>query len=261
MPSLPLILVRPPSPRLAEGELTHLDRVPVDPALARQQWEGYVAAFADRGWDVVELEAAPEHPDGVFVEDALIVVDRLAVLTSPGAPSRRGELTSTAAGLDRLVDAGVALDVAAISGAGRLDGGDVLEVADVLYVGRSTRTNDQGIAQLAALVKPYGRRVVAVPVSKVPHLKSAVTALPDGTVVGHPPLVDDPGTFASFLAVPEEHGTAVVDLGDGAVLMSADAPQTAKLYASRGLEVVTVPITEFERLEGCVTCLSVRVRG
>lgn len=263
-----MIIVRPPSPRLAEGELTHLDRVPVDPALARSQWEGYVAAFTGRGWDVVELEEAPEHPDGVFVEDTLLVVertersvaDRLAILTSPGAESRRGEVASTRAGLRRLIADGVALELAAIEPPGYLDGGDVLEVGDILYVGRGARTNDEGIAQLAALVAPYGRRVVAVPVAKVLHLKSGVTALPDGTVVGYEPLVDDPAVFAPFLGVPEEHGTAVVDLGDNAVLMSSDAPRTAGLYASRGLEVVTVPISEFERLEGCVTCLSVRIR-
>ena len=260
MVSVPLIVVRPPSPRLAEGELTHLDRVPVDAALARTQWEGYVAAFAGRGWDVVELEAAPEHPDGVFVEDALVVVDRLAILTSPGAASRRSELVSARAGVDRLAAAGLALEVATIELPGTLDGGDVLKVGDVLYVGRGARTNDEGIRQLAALVEPYGRRVVPVPVEKVLHLKSAVTALPDGTVVGYEPLVDDVTAFTRFLTVPEEHGTAVVDLGDGAVLMSDDAPRTAALYAARGLEVVTVPITEFERLEGCVTCLSVRVR-
>ncbi len=260
MPSLPLIVVRPPSPRLAEGELTHLERVGVDAGLAHRQWEGYVAAFRGRGWDVVEIDAAPEHPDGVFVEDALVVVDRLAVLTSPGAPSRRGELPSTAAGLERLAAAGLTLDVGLVSPPGHLDGGDVLEVGDVLYVGLGTRTDEEGIRQLAALVEPYGRRVVPVPVTKVLHLKSAVTALPDGTVVGYEPLVDDPGAFPSFLAVPEAHGTAVVDLGGGAVLMSADAPRTAELYAARGLEVVTVPITEFERLEGCVTCLSVRMR-
>ena len=261
MPTLPLILVRPPSPRLAEGELTHLDRVPVDPALARTQWEGYVAAFADRGWDVVELDAAPEHADGVFVEDTLLVVDRLAILTSPGAASRRGELVTTRAGVERLVAAGVALEVAAIEPPGYLDGGDVLEVGDLLYVGRGARTNDEGIRQLTALVAPYWRRVVAVPVAKVLHLKSGVTALPDGTVVGYEPLVDDPAAFAPFLGVPEEHGTAVVDLGGDAVLMSADAPRTAELYRARGLEVVRVPISEFERLEGCVTCLSVRVRA
>ena len=190
--------------------------MPVDPALARTQWEGYVAAFADRGWDVVELAEAPEHPDGVFVEDALVVVDRLAILTSPGAASRRGELVSARAGVDRLVADGLALEVAAIEPPGTLDGGDVLKVGDVLYVGRGARTNDEGIRQLAALVAPYGRRVVAVPVAKVLHLKSGVTALPDGTVVGYEPLVDDTAAFAPFLAVPEEHGTAVVDLGDGA---------------------------------------------
>ena len=195
MPNVPLILVRPPSPRLAEGELTHLDRVPVDPALARTQWEGYVAAFADRGWDVVELDEAPEHPDGVFVEDALVVVDRLAVLTSPGAASRRGELVTARAGVDRLVAAGLGFEVAAIEPPGHLDGGDVLKVGDVVYVGRGDRTDDEGIRQLAALVEPYGRRVVPVPVTKVLHLKSGVTALPDGTVVGYEPLVDDPGAY------------------------------------------------------------------
>jgi len=189
---------------------------------------------------VVELDPAPEHPDGVFVEDALVVVDRPAILTSPGAASRRGELVSARAGVDRLVAAGLELEVAAIEPPGTLDGGDVLEVGDVLYVGRGDRTNDEGIRQLAGLVAPYGRRVVAVPVSKVLHLKSGVTALPDRTVVGYEPLVDDPAVFRPFLAVPEERGTAVVDLGDGAVLMSADAPRTAGLYASRGLEVVTV---------------------
>ena len=89
------------------------------------------------------------------------------------------------------------------------------------------------------------------------HLKSAVTALPDGTVVGRTPM--EP--FGDLLVVAEEHGTAVVDLGGDAVVMSADAPRTAELYRSRGLDVVAVPITEFEKLEGCVTCLSVRLRA
>lgn len=96
--------------------------------------------------------------------------------------------------------------------------------------------------------------------TKVLHLKSGVTALPDGTVVGYAPLVDDPSLFASFLPIPEEHGTAVVVLDETTVLISGDAPETAELYRARGLEVVTTPVTEFEKLEGCVTCLSVRVR-
>ena len=98
------------------------------------------------------------------------------------------------------------------------------------------------------------------PVTKVLHFKSGVTALPDGTVGGYEPLVDQPDLFAPFVATPEEHGTAVVVLDEQSVLMSSDAPETAALWRERGLEVVEVPISEFEKLEGCVTCLSVRVR-
>jgi dimethylargininase len=93
------------------------------------------------------------------------------------------------------------------------------------------------------------------------HLKSAVTALPDGTVIGYPPLVDDPSVFDEFLAVPEESGAHVVLLDDDKVLMASSAPETAALFAGRGLTPVTVDISEYERLEGCVTCLSVRLRG
>jgi len=251
----PRILVRRPSPKLAAGELTHLHRVPVDADLALAQWHGYVDAFGRHGWEVTTLERADEHPDGVFVEDIVVVFGDLAVLTSPGADSRRGELATVAT-----VVAGMAFTVHRIELPGTLDGGDVLKVGRTAYVGRGARTNDAGIEQLRAIVAPAGWTVVAVPMTKALHLKSAVTALPDGVIVGRAENVDDPGAFPDFLHVPEEHGTAVVDLGDGAVLMSADAPQTAALLRARGLDVVAVPITEFEKLEGCVTCLSVRIR-
>jgi dimethylargininase len=103
--------------------------------------------------------------------------------------------------------------------------------------------------------------VVTVPLTKVLHLKSAVTALPDGTVIGHEPLVDDPGLFERFLAVPEEPGSHVVLLGDDRLLMSSRAPRTAEILRCMGYDVVSVDIGEFEKLEGCVTCLSVRLRG
>lgn len=252
---MPRLLVRRPSPRLAEGELTHIERVPVDAALAQSQWESYVDVFRQRGWEVIEVDPADEHADGVFIEDAVVMFGDLAVLTSPGAESRRGEIASTRSTLE---DAGIPYRAIALPGT--LDGGDVLKIGRTVYVGRTLRTNDEGITQLRDLLSPRGWSVVAVPVSKVLHLKSGVTALPDGTVVGFEPLVDDPAAYPDFLAVPEEHGTAVVVLDDVTVLMSADAPETAELYRSRGLEVITTPITEFEKLEGCVTCLSVRVR-
>jgi dimethylargininase len=100
-----------------------------------------------------------------------------------------------------------------------------------------------------------------VPLTRVLHLKSAVTALPDGTVIGYRPLVDDESAFTAFLGVPEEGGAHVVVLGDETVLMSAHAPRTAEAFRERGLTVVTVDISEFEKLEGCVTCLSVRIRS
>ena len=249
------LLVRRPSPRLAEGELTHIGRVPVDPDLALEQWRGYVDVFRGRGWEVVEIPAADGHPDGVFVEDTVVVFGDLAVITRPGVDSRRGEIDTT-----REVVAMTGLEVAAIEEPGTLDGGDVLKVGRTVYVGQTLRTNAEGARQMDALLAPRGWTVVPVEVTKVLHLKSGVTALPDGTVIGYPPLVDDPSVYPQFLAVPEEHGTAVVVLDEHTVLMSSDAPQTAQLFRDRGLTVIETPISEFEKLEGCVTCLSVRVR-
>jgi dimethylargininase len=252
---MPRLVVRPPSPRLADGELTHLDRVAVDAALAQAQWRAYVDVFRARGWEIVEAPSADEHPDGVFVEDALLMFDDLAVLARAGAASRRGEIDSV-----RAVAASVAREVVEIAEPGTLDGGDVLKVGRTVYVGRSDRTDDDGIAQLRAVLEPRGWQVAVVSVRSVLHLKSAVTALPDGTVIGYPPLVDAPGAFEHFLPVPEAHGNAVVVLDDETVLLSADAPLTAALLRERGWHVVTTPVSEFEKLEGCVTCLSVRVR-
>ena len=252
---MPRLLVRRPSPLLAHGELTHIDRVEVDPSLAQRQWEGYVDVFRARGWDVVEIAAADAQPDGVFVEDAVVMFDDLAVLCRSGAESRRGESATVRAAVEASGIRSVAIEAP-----GTLDGGDVLKVGRTVYVGASSRTDAAGIAQLRAILEPRGWQVEEIPVSRVLHLKSGVTALPDGTVVGFEPLVDDPSLFPSFLGIPEEHGTAVVVLDDSTVLMSSGAPSTAALYRERGLEVVTVDVTEFEKLEGCVTCLSVRVR-
>jgi dimethylargininase len=256
----PRILVRAPSARLAEGQLTHLARSDVDPGRARDQWDAYVETFRARGWAVSEVEPADAFPDGVFVEDTVVIFDDLVVLTSPGARSRVGEVAGTERAVTRLADDGIALEVARITPPGHLDGGDVLKVGRTAYVGASSRTDDAGIAQLRALVEPRGWTVVPVPVRGALHLKSAVTALPDGTVIGRPGNVEPDHPFPEFLPVPEEAGTAVVDLGGGAVLMSAAAPRTRRLLEGRGLDVVATPIGEFEKLEGCVTCLSVRLR-
>lgn len=248
-------LVRRPGPRLAEGLVTHLERSPVDAGAAARQWEGYVAALRDHGWETVEVPAADDCPDAVFVEDAVVVFRNVALLARSGAASRRAEVP----GVEEAVTA-LGLSVNRVRPPGTLDGGDVLKVGDTVYVGRGGRTDAEGVRQLRSVFEPLGARVVAVPVTKVLHVKSAVTALPDGTVIGYPPLVDEPSVFPRFLPVPEEGGAHVVLLGGGRLLMAASAPRSAELLADLGYEPVVVDISEFEKLEGCVTCLSVRLR-
>ena len=254
--SRPIALVRRPGPRLADGIVTHIDRSPIDLDLARAQWEAYTAALVTAGWDLVEVEPADEHPDAVFVEDPVVVQGDLAVIARSGAPERRGE----AVGVERAVrDLG--LRVARIEGPGTLDGGDVLRTGDTAYVGLGGRTNGVGIQQLADHLREFGVRVQAVPVERALHLKSACTALPDGTVVGWGPVVDDREAFPAYEDVPEEGGAHVVLVGEGHLLMAASAPVTAQSYRQRGYTVTEVDVSEFEKLEGCVTCLSVRIRG
>jgi dimethylargininase len=248
-------LVRRPSPRLAEGIVTHIEREPVDVELAFRQWQGYVDALHAAGWETFEVPPVDDCPDGVFVEDTVVMYGPRAVITRPGADERKPET----AGTERVLrDLGY--DVVRIEAPGTLDGGDVLKHGGTVWVGVGGRTNQAGIDQLAAHLEPFGARVIAVPVSKVLHLKSAVTALPDGTVVGYQPLVDNPDVWDSFLDVPEPSGAHVVLLGGDTVLMSADAPESEKLFEERGLDIVAVDISEYEKLEGCVTCLSVRLR-
>lgn len=248
-------LVRRPGPRLADGLVTHIERSSIDLHLAMRQWDGYVAALREEGWETIEVPPADDCPDAVFVEDAVVVYGDLAVITRPGADERKPE---TAVVEDTL--RGLGYRIARIEEPGTIDGGDVLKHDGTVWVGLGGRTNTSGLEQLAAALKPLGARTLGVPLSKVLHLKSAVTALPDGTVVGYPPLVDDPDVWQTFLEVPEEPGSHVVLLDEETVLMSASAPRTAELFSGRGLRVVTVDLTEYEKLEGCVTCLSVRLR-
>jgi dimethylargininase len=253
-------LVRPTSRRLADGQLTHIDRVPVDVDLAESQWGAYCDTLETWGFETVRVAGDDDLPDSVFVEDAVVMFGDLAVLTSPGAESRRAETDAVSETMRRLATSGSALELAAIDLPGTLDGGDVLKIDRTIYVGQGGRTNGDGIRQLRALLTPRGYTVVGVPVTRVLHLKSAVTALPDGTVIGYLDDVDHPDIFPRFLAMPE-HGAAAVVLSDDTVLMATSVPASVALVESLGYRVVTVDISEFEKLEGCVTCLSVRMRS
>ena len=254
-----IAVVRRPDPRLAEGLVTHIEQSEVDYDLALQQWDGYVSVLAAAEWEIAEMPPAPGCPDSVFVEDVLVVHEDLAVVTNPGAPERTPETQGVAEFARSL-----GLEVAHIEAPGTLDGGDVLRVITpertTMYVGLGGRTNGRGIHQLAELLKPTGVRVQMVPVERALHLKSAVTALPDGTVIGWDPVVDDPEAFPKYRAMPEEGGAHVIQVGPGHLVMAASAPKSAAQLLDLGYRVTTVDISEFEKLEGCVTCLSVRIR-
>ncbi|WP_159944434.1 MULTISPECIES: dimethylargininase [unclassified Nocardiopsis] len=246
-------LMRRPGPDLARGIVTHIPRTAVDPVLAARQYTIYQEAVASAGWRVREVEAAPEHPDAVFVEDTVVVCADLAVLTRPGAGARRGEV----AGVEPAVRA-LGLRVARVEAPGTLDGGDVLQVGSTVYVGVGGRTNAEGAAQFERLLKPLGREVVRVRLEGALHLKSAVTALPDGTLVGLPDLVGA-DVLPPVRRAAEEPGAHVLPLGGRDVLVSAAAHETIHQLTADDWRVLPVDISEFERLEACVTCLSVLV--
>ena len=245
-------LVRRPSPRVADGLVTHIERRPVDASLALAQWGGYVDALEGAGWETVEVEPADGCPDSVFIEDTLVVFRGVAVIARPGADSRLPEIEAVAAAV-----ASLGYSPNRIEPPGTLDGGDVLQVGGTVYVGTGGRTNPEGLRQLRAIIEPLGATVVEVPVPKVLHLKSAVTSLPDGSIVGYPPLVENPEIFPLFVPVPEASGAHVVDAGGGKLLLAAGCPRSAELFSGLGYEPVVVDIGEFQKLEGCVTCLSV----
>lgn len=249
-------LIRRPSPQLAEGIDTHHEQQHVDYQLACRQWDGYVDALENAGWQTVEVPAIAECPDGVFVEDTMVVLKNVAVIASPGAESRKPEVVDA----EKVIEAvGYSINRIRLPGT-TLDGGDVLEVADTIYIGRGEEPTAPGFGNYEIL-GPIGAAVVGVPITRILHSKSAVTALPDGTVIGYLPLVDDPLIFDRFVPVPEDSGAQVLDVGAGKLLIAADCPSSVQLLTGLSCELIRVNVSEFRNLEGCVACLSVQLRG
>jgi dimethylargininase len=251
-----LALTRAVSPTLADCELTHLDRTPIDVARAEAQHAAYEAALRALGCEVQRVPAAPDNPDAVFIEDTAVVLDELAVITRPGAESRRTEVEPVARELSAF------RPLHRLEAPGTLDGGDVLVVGSAIYVGRTLRTNDDGIAQLRTAVAPFGYRVIAVDVTGCLHLKSAVTALDADTVLCNPAWVD-PAAFApksaALVADDEPNAANVVRIGER-LLAAEGYPRTNAMLRARGYSVTTVPADELAKAEGAVTCCSLIVR-
>lgn len=250
-----IAFTRPVPPSVAQCELTHLERQPIDPERAARQHDEYENVLQSLGCDVRRLPGLPEHPDSVFIEDTAVALDECAIMTRPGAESRRGEVPGVAAAL------GVLRPLYHIEGPGTLDGGDVLRVGRRLYVGISTRSNADGARQLADAAGAHGYTVKRVVIRECLHLKTAVSTLPDGTLLLNPRWVD----AASFdgaphlVAHPSEPEASNVLVVRDVVVAPVGAPATRGMLEKAGYRVVAVDASELAKAEGGLTCCSLMV--
>ena len=246
-------ITRGVSASLAAGELTFRDRVPIDLSLARRQHEEYERTLAQLGVRIDHLPSEDSLADAVFVEDVGMMLDEIAIVTAPGAASRRAETESMARALGRY------RPVKRLTAPATLDGGDVVRIDRTLYVGLSSRTNDAGIDQLGALLSPLGYTVRAVPVKGALHLKTACTYAGRGVLLANPEWASL-GAFGDIdvLTVDdaEPWGGSVLALGD-TLVMAASFPRTRAKLEARGFTVAPVDLSELQKAEGGPTCLSI----
>jgi dimethylargininase len=235
---------------------TFIDVHPIDVDLAAVQHEEYRRVLERAGAQVVLLETNLDHADAVFVEDTAVVLDEVAILTSMGAPSRRDEPRGIEPELRRYRDEIVRMELPAT-----LEGGDVLRVGRTLLVGATARTNAAGVDALRRIAGRFGYDVRAVAVDGCLHLKTACTALPDGTLLVSPRWLDarDLAGFPILHVAEGEPDAANVVLVGERVLMGAAHPRTVDLVRARGFEVDAVDLSELAKAEGCATCLSILV--
>ena len=248
-----IALTRTVSPSLAGCELSFVDRTPIDLERADRQHRDYCRALSLLGCSVVALPSEPERPDAVFVEDTALVFDELALMTRPGAASRREEGATVAPVLSQY------RTLHAMQAPGTLDGGDVLRIGRHVFVGQAARSNAEGLAQLQSLLTPHGYTVQGVPTRECLHLKSAVTAVAAGTVLVQPEWVDA-DVFAGYRVIPvdpdEPHAANALRIGDS-VIHPDCFPRTRARLEAAGVQVLTVDVSELQKAEGAVTCCSI----
>ncbi len=245
-----IAITREVSPSIARAELTHLERVPIDYARAREQHRQYQAVLASLGWTVVEIPGDPAYPDGVFIEDTAVVLSDVAVITRPGAESRRGETTAVAAALAAY------RPLVHIEAPATLDGGDVLVLDDTIYVGLSSRSNAASIEQLRALT---GREVIGIPLGGALHLKTAITRVSADTLLVNREWIDVT-PFARWKLIDvdptEPFAANALLLGDSVIYARNFERTRARL---RGLDLHLVDADELAKAEGGVTCCCLAV--
>jgi len=253
MVSMPLsAITRAVSPSMNDCQLAFVERRPIDIAKAILQHDQYEACLRSLGIAVVSLPAVPDLPDAVFVEDPAIVLDEVAIMTCMGAESRRGESASLAEALARF------RPLRWITEPGTLEGGDVVRIGSTLFVGRSVRSNDAGIAQLARELVPLGYAVQSLEIQSCLHLKSACTYLGRDTLLANCGWVDM-GPFGNARVIdvaPGEPAAADVLAIDDTVVIPASFPETARILDRAGWRVFPIDVSELQKAEAGVTCMS-----
>lgn len=238
-------------------QLEYLNRCDIDVTRAAGQHRNYEACLADLGVRVVSLEADPELPDGVFVEDPAIVVDEVAVITRMGTEARCAEAESLASALSEF------RPLKWLTAPATLEGGDVMQAGETLYVGVSRRTNREGVEQLAAILAPFGYRAVPVEVKRCLHLKTGCSWVGGGRALANREWIEC-GVLSDLeiLDVPVEEPWAanVLRIGD-TVLVPAAFPRTGELLSRAGYQVRTIDISELAKAEAGLTCMSVIFEG
>lgn len=250
-------IVRTPGGNFADG-LTRVDLGRPSPELTLAQHAAYCSALRDAGLQVTELPADPRHPDGTFVEDTAIVVAEGAILTRPGAASRLGEVDAIAVALRGHFPA-----LATIEAPGCVDGGDICEAGRHVFIGLSERTNEEGAAQLARWLATHGYTSSTVDIrglSSILHLKSGIACLDDGRLLLIEELAAHPA-FAGHARVvvdaDEAYGANAVQVNDR-VLMASGHPKLAATLRALGHRTVELDMSEFAKLDGGLSCLSLR---
>jgi dimethylargininase len=249
-------ITRAVSPRMNDCELSYIDRVEIDIENAQAQHGAYEDCLRAMGIEVISLPAEPGMPDSVFVEDPAIVLDEIAVITRPGAASRREEGATLAAALVNF------RPFRPITAPATLEGGDVMRVGKTLYVGASARSNAEGISQLAEILRPFDYSVKSVEVRGCLHLKSGCTYLGAGVVLANRNWIDASpleGLITVDVAADEPCAANVLTL-DNAALMPDCFPNTAAIVESLGWKVRVVDISELRKAEAGVTCSSLIFR-
>ncbi|MEO8742131.1 MAG: arginine deiminase-related protein [Lysobacteraceae bacterium] len=251
-----IAITRDVSASLADCQLSFVDRETINVERAVAQHHAYRQALESLGCRVIVLPAQDAMPDAVFVEDVALVFDEVAVMTRPGAESRRGEGASVAEALGKL------RALRTIAAPATIDGGDVLRVGRKIYVGQSARSNADGINQLRALIAEFGYTVQGVPTRACLHLKSAVTQIADATLLIQHEWVDRE-VFAEYRLIevdPDEpHAANALRIGDG-VLYPASFPRTRQRMIDAGIAVTSVDLSELQKAEGATTCCSLVFR-